>query len=134
LPLPDLHHRPFALILVILTGASPLIRFLGLRTISDKGIRTFTIEIMMGATSLLDLLIIWSWTELLWLLQRYTRLILSLLLRRPENQSADQIISLWRSGWCILNQLILRGLKARRFSRDPSLLLGTVCRNAILLS
>jgi hypothetical protein len=134
LSLSDLHHWPLTLVLVILTGTLPLIRLLGLRTISDEMIRSSAIETMISAASLLDLLNIWPWANLLWLLQRYRRLILSLLLRRPESQSADQGILLWRSRRYIRNQLILRGLNARRSSGDPSLLFDTVCHNAILLS
>jgi hypothetical protein len=40
LPLADLHHRSFALVLVILTGTLPLIRFLELWTIFNEMIRT----------------------------------------------------------------------------------------------
>jgi hypothetical protein len=71
---------------------------------------------------------------LLWLLQRYRRLILFLLLKRLENQSTKRNIPLGCSRQCILNKLILRGLNARGSSGDPLLLFGTVCRNTILLS
>jgi hypothetical protein len=71
---------------------------------------------------------------LLWLLRRYGRSIPSLLLRRPENQSAKLSIPLWRSRRCILNESILRGLNARGSSGNPSLLFGTVCHDAIFLS
>jgi hypothetical protein len=134
LSLPDLHHWPLTLVLVILTGTLPLIRLLGLRTISDEVFRTFAIETVIGVASLLDLLNIWPWAKLLWLLQRYRRLILFLLLRWLGNQSADQGILLWRSWRYIRNQLILRGFNARRSSGDPSLLFGMVCCNTILLS
>jgi hypothetical protein len=39
-PLSNLHHWPLALALITLIGTLPLIRFLGLRTISDEVIRT----------------------------------------------------------------------------------------------
>jgi hypothetical protein len=71
---------------------------------------------------------------LLWLLRRYGRSIPSLFLRRPENQSAKRSIPLWCSRRCILNESIPRGLNARGSSGNPSLLFGTVCRDAILLS
>jgi hypothetical protein len=71
---------------------------------------------------------------LLWLLRRYGRSIPSLLLRWPENQSAKRNIPLWRSRRCILNKSIPRGLNADGSSRNLSLLFGTVCRDAILLS
>jgi hypothetical protein len=71
---------------------------------------------------------------LLWLLRRYGRSIPSLLLRRPENQSAKWSIPLWRSGQCILNKSIPRGLNARGSSGNPALLFGTVCRDTILLN
>jgi hypothetical protein len=132
-PLPDLHHRPLALVLVTLIGTLPLIRFLGPRTISDEVIRTPAIETAISAASLLNLLNIWPWARLLWLLRRYGRSIPSLLLRRPENQSAKWSIPLWHSRRCILNKSIPRGLNARGSSGNPSLLFGTVCRDAILL-
>jgi hypothetical protein len=81
-PLPDLHHRPLALVLVTLIGTLPMIRFPGPRTISDEVIRTPAIETAISAASLLDLLNIWPWARLLWLLRRYGRSIPSLLLRR----------------------------------------------------
>jgi hypothetical protein len=93
-PLPDLHHRPLSLVLVILIETRPLVRFLGPRIISDEVIRTPAIETTISAASLLDLLNIWPWTRLLWLLRRYGRSIPSLLLRRLENQSAEQSIPL----------------------------------------
>jgi hypothetical protein len=133
-PLPDLYHRPLALVLVTLTGTLPLIRFLGPRTISDEMIRTSAIETSIIAASLLDLLNIWPWARFLWLLQRHGRSIPSLLLRRPENQSAKRSIPLWRSWRCILNKSIPRGLNARVSSGNPALLFSTVCRDAILLS
>jgi hypothetical protein len=71
---------------------------------------------------------------LLWLLPRYGRFIPSLLLRRPENQSAKWSIPLWRSRRCIMNKSILRGLNARGSSGNPALLFGMVCRDTILLS
>jgi hypothetical protein len=64
----------------------------------------------------------------------YGRSIPSLLLRRPENQSAKRSIPLWCSRQCILNKSIPRGLNARGSSGNPSLLFGTVCHDAILLS
>jgi hypothetical protein len=70
-PLPNLYHRPLALVLVTLIGTLPLIRFLGLRTVSDEVIRTPTIETAISAASLLDLLNIWPGPSLLWLLQRH---------------------------------------------------------------
>jgi hypothetical protein len=103
-PLPDLHHRPLALVLVTLIGTLPLIRFSGPRTISDEVIRTSAIETVITAAPLLDLLNIWPWAKLLWLLQRYGRSIPSLLLRWPENQSAKRSILLWRSRRCTLNE------------------------------
>jgi hypothetical protein len=71
---------------------------------------------------------------LLWLLRRYGRSISSLLLRRPENQSAKRSIPLWRSRRCILNESIPRGLNAHGSSGNLSLLFGTMCRDRILLS
>jgi hypothetical protein len=70
---------------------------------------------------------------LLSLLRRYGRSISSLLLRRSENQSAKWSIPLWRSRRCILNKSIPQGLNGRVSSGNPSLLFGTVCRDAILL-
>jgi hypothetical protein len=133
-PLPDLYHQPLALVLITLIGTVPLIRFPGPRTISDEVIRTPAIETAIGAAPLLDLLNIWPWAKLLWLLQRYGKSISSLLLRRPENQSAKWSIPLWRSRWCTLNESISRGLNTCGSSGNPSLLFGTVCCNAILLS
>jgi hypothetical protein len=132
-PLLDLYHQPLALVLVTLIGILPLIRFPGPRTVSDEVIRTPAIETAISAASLLDLLNIWPWARLLWLLRRYGRSIPSLLLRWPENQSAKRSIPLWCSRWCILNKSIPRGLNARGSSGNPSLLFGTVCRDAILL-
>jgi hypothetical protein len=131
--LPDLHHRPLDLVLVILIGTLPLIRFPGPRTISDEVIRTSAIETTISAASLLDLLNIWPWARLLWLLRRYGRSIPSLLWRRSENQSAKQSIPLWRSRRCIMNKSIPRGLNTRASSGNPSFLFGTVCHDAILL-
>jgi hypothetical protein len=111
-----------------------LVRFLGPRTISNEMIRTSAIETTIIATSLLDLLNIWPWARLLWLLWRYGRSISSLLLRRPKNQSAKRSIPLWGSGRCILNESIPRGLNARGSSGNPTFLFGTVCRDTILLS
>jgi hypothetical protein len=71
---------------------------------------------------------------LLWLLRRYGWSIPSLLLRWPENQSTKWSIPLWRSRRCSLNESIPRRLNARGSSGNPSLLFGTVCRDAILLS
>jgi hypothetical protein len=133
-PLPDLYHRPFALVLITLIGILPLIRFSGPRTFSDKVIRTPAIETAISAASLLNLLNIWPWARLLWLLRRYGRSIPSLLLRQPENQSAKRSIPLWRSRRCILNESIPRGLNARGSGGNLSLLFGTVCRDAILLT
>jgi hypothetical protein len=132
-PLPDLHHRPLALVLVILIRNLPLIRLPGLRTISDEVIHTPAIETTISAASLLDLLSIWPWARLLRLLRRYGRSIPSLLLRRPKNQSAKWSIPRWRSRRCILNKSIPRGLSTRGSSGNPSFLFGTVCRDGILL-
>jgi hypothetical protein len=133
-PLPDLYHRPLALVLVTLTGTLPLIRFLGPQTISDEMIRTSAIETAIIAASLLDLLNIWPWARLLWLLRTYGRSISSLLLRRPKNQSVKRSIPLCRSRRCILNKSIPRGLNTHGSNGNPALLFGTVCRDAILLS
>jgi hypothetical protein len=105
-PLPDLHHWPLALVLVILIRTLPLIRLPGPQTIFDKVVRTTAIETAIGAASLLKLLSVWPWAKLLWLLRRHWRSVSSRLLRRPENQSARWSIPLWRSGRCILNKSI----------------------------
>jgi hypothetical protein len=107
-PLPDLHHQPLALVLVTLIGTLPLVRFLGPRTIPDEMIRTPAIETAIIAASLFDLLNIWPWARLLWLLRRYGRSIPSLLLGQPENQSANRGIPLWRSDLCVGNNSIPR--------------------------
>jgi hypothetical protein len=130
--LPNLHHRPLALVLVTLIETLPLIRFPRPRTVFDEVIRTPAIEIAISAALLLNLLNIWPWARLLWLLRRYGRSIASLLLRQPENQSAKWSIPMWCSRRCILNKSIPRGLHARGSSGNPSLLFGTVCRDAIL--
>jgi hypothetical protein len=84
-PLPDLHHWPLALVLVILIRTLPLIRLPRPRTIFDKVVRTTTIETAIGAASLLKLLSVWPWAKLLRLLRRHWRSISSGLLRQPEN-------------------------------------------------
>jgi hypothetical protein len=132
-PLPDLHHWPLALVLVILIRTLPLIRLPGPRTIFDEVVRTTAIETAIGAASLLKLLSIWPWAKLLRQLRRYWRSVSSWLLRRPENQSTRWSIPLWRSGRCILNKSIPRGLNTRGSNRNPSFLFGTVCRDAIVL-
>jgi hypothetical protein len=126
--LPDLHHRPLPLVLVILIRTLPLIRFPGPRIISDEVIRTPAIETVISAASLLDLLNIWPWARLWWLLRRYGRSIPSLLLRRPQHQSAKWSIPLWRSRRCILNKSIPRWLNTRRSSGNSSFLFSTMCR------
>jgi hypothetical protein len=132
-PLPDLHHWPFALVLVILIRTLPLIRLPGPRTIFDKVVRTTAIEIAIGAASLLKLLIIWPWAKLLRLLRRHWRSVSSLLLGRAENKSARWGILLRRSGRCIPNKSIPRWLSTCGSSRSLSLLFGMVYRDAILL-
>jgi hypothetical protein len=62
-PLPDLYHRPLALVLITLIGILPLIRFPRPWTISDEVIRTPAIETAISAASLLDLLNIWPWAR-----------------------------------------------------------------------
>jgi hypothetical protein len=126
-PLPDLHHRPLALVLVILIGTLPLIKFPGPQTISDEVIRTPAIETTISASSLSNLLNIWPWARLMWLLRRYERSIPSFLLRRPKNQSAKWSIPLWHSRRCIQNKSIPRGLNAGGSSGNSSFLFSTVC-------
>jgi hypothetical protein len=132
-PLPDLHYRPFTLVLVTLIGTLSLVRFLGPRTIPNKMIRTPTIETAIIAAFLWDLLHIWPWAGLLWLLRRYRGSIPSLLLGRPENQSAKWGIPLWLSNLCIRNNPIPRWLNTRGSSRSLSFLLNMMCQDTILL-
>jgi hypothetical protein len=132
-PLPDLHHWPLALVLVILIRTLPLIRLPGPRTNLDKVVRTTTIETAISATSLLKLLSLWPWAKLLWLLRRHWRSIPSWLLRRPKNQSTRWSIPLWHSGRCIPNKSIQRWLNTCGSSGNPSFLFGTVCHDATFL-
>jgi hypothetical protein len=132
-PLPDLHHWPLALVLVILIRTLPLIWFPRPWTISDEVIRTPAIETTISAASLLDLLNIWPWARLWWLLRRYGRSIPSLMLRQPEHQSAKWSIPLWHSRRCILNKSIPRWLNTHRSSGNSSFPFSTMCHDTIFL-
>jgi hypothetical protein len=55
-PLPDLHHRPFNIVLVTLIGTLSLVRFLGPRAIPDEMVCTPAIETEIIAASLWILL------------------------------------------------------------------------------
>jgi hypothetical protein len=107
-PLPDLHHWPLALALVILIRILPLERLLGPRTISDEVTRTRAIETAISAASLLKLLSIWPWAKLLRLLWRHWRSISSLLLGWPEDKSTRWGIPLRCSELYIRNNPIPR--------------------------
>ena len=106
-PLPNLHHLPFALALVVvLVGVLPWIRPLGLRAISGKMISTAAVKAPIVAIPTIELWGIWPWAKLLRLLNDW-RSESSLLLRRSKNKPARWGISLWSSWWSILHQTIL---------------------------
>ena len=135
-PLPDLHHLPFALtLIVVLVGVLPWIILSGLRTILGK----------VGSTAVVDASIITIPTIELWGIRPLAKLLLllllrhwksesSLLLRRSKNKPAHWGISLWRSGWSVLHQTIPRWLSIRGSRWCLPLLFSTMGRNTVLLS
>ena len=133
-PLPDLHHLPLALALVVvLVGVLPWIILSGLRTILGKVRSTAAVEASIITIPTIELWGIWPWAKLLLLLLRHWRSESSLLLRRPKNKPAYWGISLWRSGWSVLHQTIPRWLSTRGSRWCLPLLLSTMCSNTVLL-
>ena len=113
-PLPDLHHLPLALALVVvLVGVLPWIRPLGSRAILGKVISTAAVIAPIVAIPTIELWGIRPWAKLLLLLLRHWRSESSLLLRWPKDKPAHWSISLWRSGWSVLHQTIPRWLSTR---------------------
>ena len=98
-PLPDLHHLPLALALVVvLVGVLPWIRPLGSRAILGKVISTAAVIALIVAIPTIELWGIRPWAKLLLLLLLVVLLLLlllrhwrsesSLLLRRPKDKPA----------------------------------------------
>ena len=136
-PLPDLHHLPLALALVVvLVGVLPWIIPSGLRTILGKVRSTAAVETSIITIPTIELWGIRPWAKLLLLLLllRHWRSESSLLLGRPKDKPAHWGISLWRSGWSVLHQMIPRWLRTRGSSWCPPLLLSVICCYAVILS
>ena len=132
-PLPDLHHLPLALALVVvLVGVLSWIRPLGSRAILGKVISTAAVIAPIVAISTIELWGIRPWAKLL--LLRHWRSESSLLLRRPKDKPAHWGISLWRSGWSVLHQTIPRWLSTRGSCWCLPLLLSTMGSNTVFLS
>ena len=113
-PLPDLHHLPLALalVVVVLIGVLPWIILSGLRTILGKVRSTAAVEASIITIPTIELWGIWPWAKLL-LLLRHRRSESSLLLRWHKDKPAHWGISLWRPGWSVLHQTIPRWLSTR---------------------
>ena len=134
-PLPDLHHLPLALALVVvLVGVLSWIILSRLRTILGKVRSTAAVEALIITIPIIELWGIWPWAKLLrLLLLRHWRSESSLLLRRPKDKPAHWGISLWRSGWGVLHQTIPRWLSTRGSYWCLSLLLGAMRCDTIFL-